>query len=454
MNMITKVFEYAKRHNMLPDSGVIIAGVSGGADSMALLTVLLELAPVCGFEVNAAHFNHQLRGDESERDEKFVRDYCYEHNIPLHYGTEDTREYAAENQLGIEEAARELRYGFFKSLTHLNDSHRIATAHNLDDNAETVLLNLARGAGSRGLAGIPPTRNNIIRPLLCVSRAEIEDFLTKRNIPYVTDSTNLTDKYNRNKIRLHVTPVMKNINSAYLRHVFEAGELLRRDDEYLTSLAEGLLEKHKNHISASALATLPEVISSRVLFLLAGSSLPPVHVRQVLDMCRNNAGSKRIETVCGVFVREYDWLKFFTYNELKLQYYNDISYPVLLTPGYTATCREVTAEEVCDIFQKKGDTIHKSFNYFLFKKEEICGRIVVRPRIEGDKINILGRNVTKSLKKLFIEKKIPKNIRGQIPVIADDNGPLAVAGICRDARALPTPDAPAIEIDFVRKMNE
>ena len=471
--MVTKLFEYAKRYGMLPGSGIIIACVSGGADSMALLTALRELAPVCGFEVHVAHVNHQLRGGESERDFMFVRDYCFEHDIRCHYKCEDTRKYAAEQRLGIEDAARRLRYTFFEHVAHnlratqaadCRFDIRIATAHNADDNAETALLNLARGAGSRGLSGIPPVRtanvNNvhvgmdIIRPLLCITRAEIEEFLAERNVPFIVDSTNLTDEFNRNKIRLHVTPVMKDINSAYSRHVLEAGELLRRDDEYLTSLAEEFLKKQSGGVSASELAALPEAIASRALAYMSGGTLSYEHTQQALNMCREINGSKTYKTPGGVFYRKYDTLCFsseaceINFSPVVLSPGEDVEIPEL---GLRVRCREVTAETADGSFMKHSDTIHKSFNYFLFKKDEICGRIVVRPRFNGDKINILGRSVTKSLKKLFIEEKIPVKNRGSVPVLSDDNGSLAVVGICRSARALPTPGAPAIEIDFVRK---
>ena len=459
--MITKLLEYAKRYDMLPGKGVVLACVSGGADSMALLTALLELAPVCSFSVEVAHFDHKLRGAESDRDREFVTEHCKRLAIPCHVGSGDTRAYAKAHKLGIEESAREMRYKFFRETTDKTGAHRIATAHNSDDNAETVLLSLARGAGSRGLSGIPPRRGDIIRPLLCVSRGEIEAFLDARVVPFIVDSTNMSDKYARNKIRRHVSPVLQSVNSSYSQHVLESGELLRRDDEYLFSLAADFLAIHGGYALVSQLAALPEAISSRVVLLLAGGSLPFSHVRRVLGMCGTGYGSKTIETQRGVFIREYDRLGFYasaeveTFSAVEITPGTDTELPEL---GFVVRCREVDYGALTDGFygmcQKNDNTVNKSFIYFLFKKDAICGRIIVRPRLEGDNINILGRGVSKSLKKLFIENKTPKRDRGLVPVIADDNGPLAVYGMCQDARAAPEKETPIIEISFVRIVDE
>ena len=456
-SMTTKLRAYAKRYDMLPDSGTVLVCVSGGADSMALLTALLELAPTCGFDVEAAHFDHRLRGGESDRDREFVVEYCDKLSVPCHVDRGDTRTYARDHKLGIEEAARELRYAFFRELADKLGVRRIATAHNADDNAETVLLSLARGAGARGLSGIPPVRGDIIRPLLCVTREEIEAFLDERRVPFIVDSTNLSDEYSRNAIRLHVSPVLRGVNNSFLQHVLESGELLRRDDKYLTHLAEDFLSVNGNEVPVSQLTMLPEAISARVILSLAGGTLPFSHVGKVLDMCLSECGSKTIETPHGAFVREYDRLSFCetplaeTFAPVEISPGTEVEIPELKLRIF---CRHVDSDtfsgRIYEMCQKKDDTINKSFNYFLFKKDMICGRIIVRPRRVGDNISILGRGISKSLKKLFIENKIPKRERELIPIIADDGGPLAVYGICSGARAVPVNGEPAIEISFVR----
>lgn len=458
--MITEILSYANSYGMLPSSGVVLACVSGGADSKALLTVLTELSKQHGFTVEAAHFDHRLRGDESDRDREFVKSYCEAANIPCHIGSGDTRDYAEKNGLGIEESARELRYSFFREMANKIGASRIATAHNADDNAETVLLCLARGAGSKGLSGIPPVRGEIIRPLLCVTRDEIEAFLHERGISYVTDSTNSSDEYARNRIRNHVSPVLRSVNASFTRHALEAGELLRQDDEFLTSLARDFVSKHDRRVPAAMLLSLPDAVSSRVIMILAGGSLPFLHVRRVLDLCRSESGTKLLETPRGSFLREYETLYFNdsyrenSFSAVEIVPGENVNIPEL---GFEIRCRTVACDEITVTDYEKRlrnvDTVNKSFNILLFKKAQICGKIIVRPRAEGDLISIFRRGVTKSLKKLYIENKIPKGERGLVPVLADDSGPLAVIGICVSDRALPEPDAPAIEISFVRVLD-
>ncbi|NLB29150.1 MAG: tRNA lysidine(34) synthetase TilS, partial [Clostridiales bacterium] len=365
--MITEILNYAKRCGMFPSSGTVLACVSGGADSMALLTALMELAPLCGFSVEAAHFDHRLRGAESDRDREFVTEYCKKLGVAFHVCSGDTRGYARENRLGIEAAARELRYAFFRKTAEKTGASRIATAHNSDDNAETVLLNLARGAGSRGLSGIPPVRGDIIRPLLCVSRKEIEAYLESRGVPFITDSTNISDKYARNRIRRHVSRVLQSVNASYLRHVLESGELLRRDDEFLTALADEFLAAYGGSVSVSALSALPEAVSARVVLSLAGGALSFSQVRRVLDMCGEKHGTKTVETSRGSFVREYDKLSFGcaspkrTFLPVEISPGGEVEIPEL---GLKIFCRLVDFGDFYEKCHNNSDAVHISFIYF------------------------------------------------------------------------------------------
>ena len=197
----------------------MLCAVSGGVDSMYLLHRMAELGAQRGFAVGCAHFNHGLRGAESDRDEAFVRAQCEKLGVPFYAGRGDV---ASVRGMGTEAAARELRYAF---LTHCADEHGydwIATAHTADDNAETLLLNLARGCGLRGLTGIPPQRGKLLRPMLDTTRAQAEAYLTARAIPHVEDSTNAADTYARNRVRHHAVPALESVNhrlcAAYIRY--------------------------------------------------------------------------------------------------------------------------------------------------------------------------------------------------------------------------------------------
>ena len=210
-----KVKEYIKEHSMLKDGDKVVVTLSGGADSVSLLLILHAL----GYECHAAHCNFHLRGEESMRDERFVTSLCEHLNIPLHKTDFETETYSKEKGISIEMAARELRYDYFRKLKDEVDAKAIAVGHHRDDNIETLFLNLVRGTGIQGLCGIQPVNGDIVRPLLCVSREEILDYLATKGQTYVTDSTNLEDVYSRNKIRLNVLPELQQINQGAMENI-------------------------------------------------------------------------------------------------------------------------------------------------------------------------------------------------------------------------------------------
>ena len=203
-----KIRDYINSNRLLEDGADVIVGLSGGADSTALLLVLMRL----GYRVHAVHCNFHLRGAESDRDEKFVTDLCKSHGVPLIICSYDTKAYATEHGISIEMAARELRYSDFERIMKQQGAAAVCIAHHRDDSVETVLLNLIRGTGLKGLTGIKPRNGHLIRPMLCVSRQEIEEWLKEIGQAYITDSTNLETDYTRNKIRLELLPMMRSIN--------------------------------------------------------------------------------------------------------------------------------------------------------------------------------------------------------------------------------------------------
>ncbi len=213
----------------------LLVAVSGGADSVALLVAVQEL----GYDVAAAHCNFHLRGEESDRDEQFVRELCARRDVPLHVTHFDTRAYAAERSISIEMAARELRYDYFEQLRLAHDLDYIAVAHHRDDNAETILLNLLRGSGLHGLAGIKPRNGFVVRPMLDVCRADVEAFVKEAEETYVTDSTNLVDDVLRNKLRLHILPQLRALNPSIDRTLHETAGRLSEAAELYDAAIEG-----------------------------------------------------------------------------------------------------------------------------------------------------------------------------------------------------------------------
>ena len=221
--MLKKIAHFIEQHKLLSKGKKYIVALSGGADSVCLLLVLQRL----GYDVEAAHCNFRLRGEEADRDEQFCIQLCKKHNIRIHLVHFDTNFYAVSHKISIEMAARELRYSYFENLRRDIGADAVCVAHHQNDCAETVILNLVRGTGIQGLAGIQPKRDNIVRPMLCVSRDEIEAFLTEEGQNYVTDSTNLDDLYVRNKIRLSIIPMMEEINPAAVQNIVKTAIRLR-----------------------------------------------------------------------------------------------------------------------------------------------------------------------------------------------------------------------------------
>ena len=261
--MRDQVRAYINKYQLLTTDQPIVVGVSGGADSIALLTLLVELGYCC----IAAHCNFQLRGEESERDEAFVRAFTENLQLPLLQVRFDTMAYASQHQISIEMAARELRYRWFEELRQAEGAQAIAVAHHRDDSIETLLLNLVRGTGIRGLRGIQPRNGYIVRPLLECSREEIETWLAKRQMEYVTDSTNLTDLYTRNFIRLRVLPLLEELNPSVreslartANHVSDASVIY---EAAIQSAKEDVFTR-KDELSVSKLLRYPTPVPMKV----------------------------------------------------------------------------------------------------------------------------------------------------------------------------------------------
>ena len=225
--MVNRVETYIKKEGLLSREGLHIVALSGGADSVALLRVLLA----AGYRIEAAHCNFHLRGDESDRDEQFVKNLCQQNDVPIHLIHFDTAEYASLHQVSIEMAARELRYRYFDQLRQDIGAETVCVAHHRDDAVETFLMNLLRGAGIHGLTGIRPRNGHIVRPLLCVSRQDILQYLDSIGQDYVTDSTNLVDDVLRNKIRLHLIPLLNQLSPAASDNIARSAAYLSESEK-------------------------------------------------------------------------------------------------------------------------------------------------------------------------------------------------------------------------------
>lgn len=415
--------EFAEKFNMLSEGDRVLCAVSGGADSMCLLSLMRENADKLGITVMAAHFNHKLRGAEAERDEAFVSDWCEKQGVEFISGSGDVKAYAERNHLSTEEAARILRYEFLENCADKLSCNKIATAHNADDNAETVLLNLARGAGTKGLCGIPPVRGRFIRPLLDKSRVEIEEYLLRNNIPHVEDSTNSGDDYSRNKIRHNAVPTLREINPAFSEAVMRTSELLREDERCLSSMAQSFVEDNlkDNALPCDKLKTLPKAVQSRVLRIICPRTLSAAHVDAIIKLIEGEglgyADVPEMRISC-----DNGYLIFGAADEKLPELEIKIGECVSAPNGISVTA------EISESVQK----VFNSLNTFCFKYDSVCGNMFLTPRKDGDKIKLSYRNCTKSLKDLFCEKKMTQAQRNMTPVIRDEKGVIAVGsfGVC------------------------
>ena len=413
---------------LLPQGGILYCAVSGGPDSVALLHGLHSLQDELGIELRAAHFNHGLRGEAADRDEAFVRRLCSGLGVPLTVGRGDTLAQVAQSDDSTEEAARRLRYRFFDTLPGT-----VATAHTADDNLETLLINLLRGTSLAGLAGIPPARGHLIRPLLGVSRAEILQYLQQQALPYVLDETNDTDVYLRNRLRRHVVPLLKAENPALLHTVLEMTARLRTDEAYLQALAREALETaHRSDgYDCGSLSAQPGPVLHRAALLLL-NEIPDRtarHVQALCDLITSPKPSASIDLPGGRCARR-------EYSLLRLDRAKVAAIPCtqLTIPGQT------TAGSL--IFTCSAEPFAGAQALFWHPREPLF----VRSRQPGDRIRLSGGS--RSLKRLLIDRKIPAVRRDSLPVICGKDDIRAVLGV---AAAQAEPDMRQLFISYKEK---
>lgn len=414
--MLCQIIDTAKKYNMIKAGDEVIAALSGGADSVCLLLALHELKDRLGITLSALHVNHCLRGDESDRDEQFCRELCNRLNIPFICGRFNVKQEAEKLKLSTELAARDIRYRFF---AENSQGKKIATAHNANDNAETVIFNLTRGTGTRGIAGIPPVRDNIIRPLIGVTRNQIENYLSEKGQNYVTDSTNLTDDYTRNIIRHNVIPVLEQINSSLFRTIASDSDNFRTDNSFIESETDKAYEICcNNRSSLKNLRSLHPAVRRRCISRLLSENNIEVNSRRILDIdaiCENSGKINLTGNIYAVSFNDILSIKEITPPSLN-------SEPVCIPLRYgknTFRGKTVTVvpKECCT---NKG--------VYTVDAEKLSGQAVIRSRMPGDRIKLSGNSFTSSVKKLF-NSRIPADERDDICFIADDEGPVFIERI-------------------------
>ena len=414
-----KIKEYIEKYNMLTRGDGIVLGLSGGPDSVCLFFVLLALKEEYNLTINAVHINHMIRGKDADEDEEYVRWLCNDFEVPLIVEKIDIPSLAKASGRSIEEEARMARYEAFdrasKDLAKNGMPVKIAVAHNADDNAETVLFHMARGTGLDGMCGIAPVRDGIIRPLLAVPKKDILDFLEANDIGYCIDATNQQVDYDRNRIRHNIMPELGKINDKALEHIFDMTERLSEVADYISFEANGLLQIAKEDdgsLRKRAIATAPHVIASQALkeylsqFMPYQKDVSAVHIDSILELL-NEDGERQVQ----------------------------LPYKKTLVISYEKLY-------VIDKDEKKGEP-HFEYREFAYEKamnypketytkwfdcDRIRANIVIRTRAEGDYLVIDSKGNRKSIQDYFVDEKIPRHMRDEVPLVCDGNHVMWVVG--------------------------
>lgn len=434
--MLEKVKEYVAKWHMLEKGDKVITGVSGGADSVCLLFVLLELQKQIPFEIIVVHVNHGLRGQEADADEAYVEKLCEKYGILCETYLENVELIAKNRRQSTEEAGRNVRREAFGRTLLKYGGTKIALAHHMNDNVETFFMNLSRGTGLKGLGGIQPVSGNIIRPLLCLKREEIELFLEKNQIPFCTDSTNSSDDYTRNRVRNHLVPfLVEEINQNAVEHIHDTMEQMRDIWNFMEVEREKYLQECTVWQGAQCLVmkeaffAIPEVIRpiilKEVLTRVAGKEkdIAAIHLKTLQSLYQKQVGKKldmpyEIEakrTYEGILLGKKDDCIQETEEVLIPVLQNQETEQEIYIGNQKVTCKILEKTTINGTFPQKNNT--KWFDYDIIKN-----RLIIRKRRPGDYI-VLERTPLKKqkLKSYFINEKIPQEKRNEVLLLAEED---------------------------------
>jgi len=431
MDIYDKVLNYIQKYNLINNNDKIICAVSGGADSSCMLHILASLADIFSLKLYVAHLNHQLRGEDADRDEDFVRNLAQKYGLEFFCKRVDVNQLSKQLKTSCEEAGRVARYFFFKDLKKQLNADKIATAHNKNDNVETVLMRLFRGTDLKGLTGIPVQNNiSVIRPLLCIERREIEDFIKCKGLEFVTDSTNAEDIYTRNKIRNTFIPEIEsefnnnflNVFSSNIELFCEANNYIEKkvDDVYaqLVSVDEDIIS-----FSAPLLMTHDSYIVKRIIkktvFNLCNCNISNEVCNLIYKTLSNSVSSSVTINKNALFYIKYD-RAFFVKNRIT----EEFSYKITSEGMYNIPECGILFEVVYG----EGKTDFSNKNVLYLDADRVNCNFTLRSRRPGDKINLSGCG-TKKIKDILIDGKIPVFQRNKFPVLEYNNEIIWLCGI-------------------------
>ena len=444
MNIKECVVKTIEEHNLFDAKDKVLVAVSGGADSVCLLDVLNSLKDVLDIKICVAHLNHMIRGDEADSDQLFVENLCKKFGVKCFVKKVDVPALAKNEGLTSEEAGRKARYSFFDEIRECEKITKIATAHNKNDRAETVLMRIIRGTGLDGLKGISYKREDgVVRPILDIERADIEAYLDKRQLEYCTDSTNKDNNYTRNRIRNEILPNLKeNFNASIIDTLVRFSDIASQDAEFLNGYAERLFERINNPMPSKkpdalhieSLNMLEYSIKARVIRLAAQKAMKKdikleyKNVSDILMLAEKETGAG-IDLPDGLRVENsYGWLVFIDKNEK-----NDIkesfedSFYIEVNPLKSYYVENINREIAFKLVDPR--IYKKSQREILIDYDKLDGKdLYMRNRLKGDKIVCFSDGRTKKLKNIFIDEKIERNDRDKIPLLCADDEIVAIIG--------------------------
>ena len=406
--MNNKVLKTVKKYNMLSKGDRVLIGVSGGADSIALLEFFVSVKEKYDLDICVAHIEHGIRGEDSVNDAEFVKNYCKKLGVNFYLKTIDAPNLAKKAKMGVEEYSRMARYDFFNTI----ECDKIATAHNLTDNIETLLFRLARGTGLKGACSIPAVREKIIRPFIEVSSGEIRKWCNDNNIPYRVDCTNSDSAYSRNLIRLEILPLFEKLNANYQDNIENFISDVNEDYAFIDNYVKSIYPKivKNNEIDLPKLNELDLSIKKRILIMFFdenGYSLNRIHLQSVIDITLKSGKTQIKENVFAICAK----------GKIRLAKFNDLNK------------KDEFVTKILNIDEFKDKNID-----FYCDCDKIVGNIIIRAKQAGDRIKPAGRNVSKTLKKLLNESAYRIEKRDKKIVVCDDLGIVGVIGLCADER--------------------
>jgi len=432
--MLNKVKNFIKEYRLISPGDLVILGVSGGPDSMALLHIMDRFKSEMGFRLSVAHLNHGLR-DEAEADEKFVKEYCQNRDIPFYFQRVNIKKLASQGKKSLEEAGRDYRYKYFRELIHDIGADRIATAHHQDDIAETVLLHLLRGSGIKGLRGIMPVKGRLIRPLLCVSKREIKTYLENMNVDYCLDKSNYDSTYLRNRVRHKLIPYLQeDFNPRIVESLNQLADIAREENEAMEEKTRLLWEKVVIRaeeelivLNKHILHDLHPAYQRRLILKALGdlkgeSGWNMQDVQNIRTLAKKEGSSKRLHLKKGIFVNiAYGELVFSCDPPGKVSFNYKVPIPGRITVpeiGETFVFKVLNKNQ----FEPEADDINLDY-------DKLDKDIFLRSRQAGDIFRPPGLNGRKKIKDFFIDIKLPMTERDRVPLLASGNEVYVVFGL-------------------------